>query len=75
MKEQTLLYKHAKSYLNGCTFKFSDSLVCNDISLSRVNRIKHVMKEYFYDWEKKVTITNLPGVQVGEVNSFSKVLS
>lgn len=49
-------------------------MVCNDISLSRVNRIKRVMQEYFYDWEKKVTITNLPGAQIGEVNSFSKVI-
>lgn len=62
-------------FLNYILFKslcFLDSIVCNDMSISRTNRLRNVMQQFFHDWEKKVTITNNAGAEI-TTQTFSKV--
>lgn len=58
---------------------YPDIVVMNDISLSRVNRIFDVLKEYFYDLDEKflkkgrIKVINLDGRNILEDN-FDKIL-
>lgn len=53
---------------------YTDNIVCNDLKVSRINRIKRVMDQFFYDWEKRIKITQRDGCYIQDENTFSKIL-
>lgn len=53
---------------------YTDYIVCNDLKESRVNRIKRVMNQFFYDWEKRIKLTQGDACIIQDENVFSKIL-
>ncbi|XKL61271.1 hypothetical protein PGB90_008328 [Kerria lacca] len=53
-----------------------DEVVCNDISLSRINRIRKVVKEYLYDDStiNKFIISHQDGLSIDKFDYFNKIL-
>lgn len=55
--------------------KTPDEVVCNDISISRVERIRKVAKEYLFDTsaENKFHITHENALKIDKPNYYNKV--
>ncbi|PSN46828.1 5-methylcytosine rRNA methyltransferase NSUN4 [Blattella germanica] len=56
---------------------FPDLIVCNDVSLSRTNRIRDVLKQYLYDldeWKNRLIITQKDGRVIDDFNVYNKIL-
>lgn len=56
-----------------------ETLICNDVQESRVNRIKRVMHQYFYDFEekwnrKRCFLTQQDARVIGEYEMYDKIL-
>ncbi|PSN46831.1 hypothetical protein C0J52_09583 [Blattella germanica] len=53
----------------------NDLIVCNDVSLSRTNRIRDVLKQYLYDldeWKNRLIITQKDGRVIDDFNVYNK---
>ncbi|XP_054269648.1 5-methylcytosine rRNA methyltransferase NSUN4-like [Macrosteles quadrilineatus] len=53
---------------------YPDSVYCNDASLSRLNRLKFVIRQYFGELDAKVTINHEDGQNIFENGKFTKIL-
>lgn len=57
-------------------FYIIESLVCNDIQESRINKLHSVMSEYIYDyksWGSRLMFTQINARNIHEPDTFNKV--
>lgn len=56
--------------LKNIFFALLGFLTCNDVSQTRLKRLRYILKDYFTDIDDKVSVTNINGSQYQEETNF-----